>query len=128
VLFGIGILFVQILLGTQVREAIDRVAQELNDREGWVSALGLDFIIHRSFSWVVLVVHGLLVFKLLKMRLLIRFSLVLILLILGTLFTGIGMAWYGVPPYLQPIHLLLATVTFGVEFMLLLQVSIKRST
>jgi cytochrome c oxidase assembly protein subunit 15 len=60
------------------------------------------------------------------MRSISRFSLTVILLILGTLFTGIGMAWFGVPPYLQPTHLLLATVAFGVEFLLLLQLNSKK--
>jgi heme a synthase len=113
-------LFVQILLGTQVREAIDRISAEIH-RKNWVEAVGLDFIIHRSFSWLVLLINGFLMFKLWKMKSLNRFSLAVILLILGTLFTGMAMAWFGVPPFLQPIHLLLATVTFGVEFLLLLQ-------
>jgi hypothetical protein len=50
------VLLVQILLfGTQVREAIDRVATEIQHpcRSGFLP-LGLDFIIHRSFSWAVL--------------------------------------------------------------------------
>ncbi len=117
---SIILLLTQILLGTQVREAIDLVAASIQERGAWVQALGIDFIIHRSFSWVVLLVHVILVAKLWKMRLNSRFSLAVILLILGTLFTGVGMAWFGVPPFLQPTHLLLATVTFGVEFLLLL--------
>ncbi len=119
----LGLLAVQILLGTQVREAMDRVAEQIQDRGGWVQALGIDFVIHRSFSWVVLVVHSFLVVKLWKMRSVQRFSLGVILLILGTLFTGIGMAWFSVPPYLQPVHLVLATAAFGVEFFLVLQLS-----
>jgi cytochrome c oxidase assembly protein subunit 15 len=126
VILSISLLLIQILLGTQVREAIDRVAEQMQNREALIEALGIDFIIHRSFSWVVLVVHLLLIIKLWKMKALSRFSLGVILLILGTLFTGIGMAWLGVPPFLQPTHLLLATVTFGVEFLLLLQVNSSR--
>jgi cytochrome c oxidase assembly protein subunit 15 len=126
VLISIIILFVQILLGTQVREAIDMVATTISNRGGWIEALGIDFILHRSFSWVVLLIHVILVVKLWKMRSVSRFSLAVILLILGTLFTGIGMAWFGVPPYLQPTHLLLATVAFGVEFLLLLQLNSKK--
>lgn len=120
------ILSIQILLGTQVREAMDRVSESIQNRGDWIQALGLDFIIHRSFSWLVLLVHVILVLRLWKMRSISRFSLAVILLILGTLFTGIGMAWFGVPPYLQPAHLLLATVAFGVEFLLLLQLNSRR--
>jgi cytochrome c oxidase assembly protein subunit 15 len=119
------VLLVQVLLGTQVREAIDRVATEISTREGWISAIGLDFIIHRSFSWVVLILHVILTVKLWKMERVNRFVLTLIMLILGTIFTGLGMAWFAVPPFLQPVHLTLATVTFGVQFLLLLRVNEK---
>jgi len=119
------ILLVQILFGTQVREGIDRVAREIQVRENWVSAVGMDFIIHRTFSWVVLIFNAVLVMKLWKMQTVNRFALTVILLILGTILTGAGMAWFGVPPFLQPVHLLLATITFGVQFLLLLKVSFK---
>lgn len=121
--FGAIILFVQILLGTQVREEIDRIASEIQVREDWISALGAAFIIHRSFSWVVLIFHGFLVVKLWKMSIANRFALTVILLILGTILTGVGMAWFAVPPFLQPVHLLLATITFGVQFLLMLRMN-----
>jgi heme a synthase len=119
------VLLIQILLGTQVREAMDRVATEISTREGWISAVGLDFIIHRSFTWVVLILHVILTVKLWKMTRVNRFVLSVIMLILGTIFTGLGMAWFAVPPFLQPVHLTLATVTFGVQFLLLLRVNEK---
>lgn len=116
-------LMTQILFGTQVREGIDRAASQMPDRENWISALGLEFIIHRSFSWAVLTFHAILVVKMWKMSGVNRFALTVILLILGTILTGAGMAWFAVPPFLQPVHLLLATITFGVQFMLLLQIN-----
>jgi cytochrome c oxidase assembly protein subunit 15 len=119
------VLLIQVLFGTQVREGIDRVAATTQDRQNWISALGMDFIIHRTFSWVVLILNAVLVVKLWKMQAVNRFALTVILLILGTILTGAGMAWFAVPPFLQPVHLLLATVTFGVQFLLLLKVSFK---
>jgi len=115
-------LLVQVLLGTQVREAIDQIAGEL-PRESWVSGLGTEFIIHRSFSWIVFILHVGLALKLRKTEGAKSFPLVLILLILGTIVTGTGMAYFGVPPYLQPIHLLLATATFGMQFLFLLKLN-----
>src|SRR5690606_20806406 len=57
----IGVVLVQILLGTQVREAIDEVS-EFTARAEWIAAIEDDFVIHRSFSWIVLLLHaGLLV-------------------------------------------------------------------
>ena len=123
--FCMIVLLTQILFGTQVREAMDRVASQIQGRENWISAIGMDFIIHRTFSWVVLILNAVLVAKLWKMQAVNRFALTVILLILGTILTGAGMAWFGVPPALQPVHLLLATVTFGVQFLLLLKVGFK---
>jgi cytochrome c oxidase assembly protein subunit 15 len=124
----IAALLVQVVLGTQVREAIDRVAAEFQDRNRWISALGMEFIRHRSFSWFILAINAFFLWKLWKIEGLNRFTLTVFLLILGTMFTGAGMAWFGIPPVLQPIHLLLATVTFGVEFLLLLRMNSSVNT
>lgn len=115
----------QIYLGTRVREAVDVVAASGAARTSWIEGLGSSFIIHRTFSWVVLLAHVVFVWKLMKSGVEKRFALGLILLILGTLLSGIGMAWFAVPPYLQPVHLTLATITFGVQFLLLLKLNIR---
>jgi cytochrome c oxidase assembly protein subunit 15 len=44
---------------------------------------------------------------------------------LFTLLTGAGMAYFAVPAFLQPIHLLVATVTFGIQFLLFLRLNTK---
>jgi cytochrome c oxidase assembly protein subunit 15 len=118
----IAVLLVQILLGTQVREAIDRVAA-LMAREQWIQAIEGEFIIHRSFSWVVAILHIGLILNLRKTTGLKAFRIALILLILGTIITGAGMAVFAVPAFLQPLHLLLATVSFGLQFLLLLKLN-----
>jgi cytochrome c oxidase assembly protein subunit 15 len=120
----IAVLLVQILLGTQLREAIDSVANSL-PRNSWISAVEPPFILHRSFSWIVIILHVGLIVKLHKTQASKAFALTLIVLILGTLLTGLGMAYFGVPPVLQPIHLLLATATFGMQFLFLLKLNRK---
>ncbi|HEY9006487.1 COX15/CtaA family protein [Ohtaekwangia sp.] len=122
-----AVLLVQTLLGTQVREAIDRVAVWAS-REAWVSNLGIEFILHRSFSWIVLILHVGLILNLRKTEGSKVFLLTLIVLILGTILTGAGMAYFAVPPYLQPVHLLFATATFGMQFMLLLKLNRKEES
>jgi cytochrome c oxidase assembly protein subunit 15 len=119
-----AVLLVQILLGTQVREAIDHVSQT-TERNDWINAIGTTFITHRSFSWIVMILHIGLIVNLRKTRGLKAFPLTLILLILGTILTGVGMAWFAIPPFLQPVHLVFATVCFGVQFMLLLKLNRK---
>jgi len=121
---SMGVLLVQVLLGTQVREAIDVVSQSF-PRDQWVENLGIPFIIHRSFSWMVLLLHVGLILKLRKTEGLKSFSRALIVLILGTILTGMGLGYLGVPPYLQPVHLVLASVTFGVQFTVLLRMNRK---
>lgn len=120
-------LLVQILLGTNVREAIDAVA-DVTDRAGWIAAIEQDFTLHRSFSWIVLLVHAGLVLNLGKGHGINGLQLALILLIVGTILSGIGMAWFGVPPVLQPVHLLLATVCFGIQFLFLLRMRKRESS
>jgi heme a synthase len=114
------VLLIQIVLGTQVREAIDRVAL-IAARHQWIQDIHADLFIHRSFSWIVGILHLILLWKLGKTSGLKTFPIGLILLILGTILTGAGMAYFSVPAFLQPLHLLLATVTFGMQFMLLLK-------
>lgn len=119
-LAAMSVLMIQILVGTQVREEIDAVAAG-TAREKWIDSLGGAYIFHRSFSWLVLLLHVVLISKLRKTEGVKVFPLTLIVLILGTIFTGLGMAFFAVPAFLQPVHLLLATITFGMQFLLLLK-------
>jgi heme a synthase len=121
------LMLVQIVLGTQVREEIDRVASSLGGmlREEWVERLGITFLVHRSFSLVLLVLHG--IYFLWAFRYTVRktkvnlWSQVLIGLILLEIATGMGMAYFGIPAFLQPIHLLVGSLILGIEFILILQ-------
>lgn len=108
-------LFVQIFLGTNVREVIDQIADAMIPRNQWIEEAGNTFIIHRSFSWLVVILHLLLLYLLRKTSGNKALPLSLIILILGTLLTGTGMAYFGVPAFLQPLHLVLATITFGLQ-------------
>jgi heme a synthase len=118
-------LLIQILFGTQVREAIDKLA--LLARDTWIASLGLEFIIHRSFSWIVLGLHVLLIWRLRKTTSSKTVSLALFVLILGSFLTGVGMAYFDVPPFLQPLHLVLAAICFGFQQFLFFKLNSKRA-
>lgn len=118
-------LLIQVFLGTEVREGIDSVASSALPRNEWIENVGQPFIIHRTFSWVVLILHLVLLFRLRKSTGDKVLPLTLIILILGTLLTGIGMAYFSILPYLQPVHLVLATVTFGVQLHLLFKLNVS---
>jgi len=121
-------LLAQIFLGTQVRESIDRIADSRAVRESWISQLGLAFVIHRSFSLLVLLLHFILVVKLKKTRVDNPLSRGLIVLLLGTFLTGVGMAYLAVPAVLQPIHLTLATGALGMQLLLFFRLQLRQQT
>ena len=121
------LLLCQVILGTEVRASIDRVSSLLIPRENWISSVWAEFVIHRSFSWIVIIFNGFLVVRLVKTTGRNPLTVSLILLILLTVLTGVGMAYLAVPAVLQPIHLLLATVTFGVQFLLFLRLKMSQS-
>ncbi len=124
---GMVLTVIQVVLGTEVREQIDRISFSLGDllRDEWISRLGLDFIVHRSFSLVLLVVHLLYFYwafrysaRRSKVNLL---SQVLMLVLLLEIASGMGMAYFGIPAFLQPVHLLLGSLVLGIQFTLFLQ-------
>ncbi len=128
VLLGLCIfmLLIQILLGTEVRGAIDQMVLEGEARGKWISLIWPDFVVHRSFSWVVLMIHALFILRLRKTTGNNPLSLSLVLLILLTILSGAGMAYFSIPAFLQPIHLLVATITFGLQFLLFLRLNTDR--
>jgi cytochrome c oxidase assembly protein subunit 15 len=119
---------VQIILGTQVREAIDVVASDLAFalRETWVSRLGAEFFIHRSFSLLILLIHGVLFYLILKnaekTHTVRKAVMYLLILVVVEIVSGMAMAYVGIPAFIQPVHLLLSTVLFGLLYYVFLQI------
>ena len=113
----IFMLLVQILFGTEVRGSIDSLSASV-PRESWIGQLGTDFIMHRSFSWVVLILNALFFFQIRKTIAFKTLSLAVFLLILCSLATGVTMAYFNIPAAIQPIHLLIATVAFGLQLLM----------
>lgn len=119
---GMLMVLVQTFLGTEVRASIDRLVNSTG-RDRWIEGAGIDFIIHRTFSWVVLALQVGLWLKFRKATREKSLTLIPLLLILASLITGVGMAYFSVPSFLQPLHLLLAVVTFGWFFQMYLYMS-----
>ncbi len=129
VILAIITMTVQIVLGTQVREGIDMANRMLGDagREQWIGMLGSEFVVHRSFSWVILLVNlglGYLFWRQGNRNKVMSWILALILL---SVVTGVLMAYMGMPAFAQPIHLLLGTVIIGLHFYLFLQIKNTRA-
>jgi len=113
-----GTLLTQVFFGTEVRGAIDMLAGSL-PRESWMEELGREFFVHRSFSWLVLILNGIFFWQTRKTIGLKALSLAMFVLILSSLVTGLGLAYFDVPAAVQPMHLLIATVAFGLQLTLL---------
>ncbi len=126
-LLGMFLMLIQVVLGTQVREQIDLVSTELGGllREEWVERSGLSFLIHRSFSLVLLLVHVvyfLWAFKYIKRSSSVnQWSFFLMVSLIVEIATGISMAYFGIPAFLQPIHLVLGSIILGIQLVLILR-------
>ena len=112
------LLLIQVFFGTEVRAAVDGISAYL-PRSVWLENAGVDFVIHRSFSWTVLTVNAFLWWKFRKTGELKALSMGLLVLILSSFLSGVGMAYFDVPAILQPLHLLLATLAVGVEALII---------
>ena len=110
----------QIFLGTQVRESIDQLTIEGYDRQSWTTQLGVPYFIHRSFSWLVLIIIVAIAginersYKINSIRWI--FALLAVALL-----SGILLAHYNMPGLLQTIHLISATILAGIMFLFLIR-------
>ena len=112
----------QIAMGTQVREAVDFIAREHIERQYWRDDFPIIFYIHRSFSSIILFTNAWLSWKIFqsvdKQSLLRYTGLALITLIITAILAGVSLDRLDVPAIVQPIHLLIASLIFGVQFFL----------
>jgi cytochrome c oxidase assembly protein subunit 15 len=120
---GIGILlilFVQLALGTQVREGIDVAMMLAPDaRSTWLDTVGPVDEIHRSFSWVVLVATALLYYLVARWKApnpLPKLSKLILVFVVAQILFGVGLAYLALPPALQVLHLLFANLTIAATF------------
>lgn len=113
----LGITFYQLFLGTQVREYIDELTKQGFGRESWTEKLGWAFYIHRTFSWLVLVLMAILVWKNEKMK---KYWIVRsAFIVLGIeLTSGVLLAYANMPGLIQTSHLIFAAILFGILTML----------
>lgn len=129
VLFAaIALTVVQVVLGTEVREAVDAVSKSLGygDRGSWLSRIGKIFSYHRDLAVVVLIVN-IVIYQLVKSRFngkataLMVSNAIAVTLILQIL-TGLLLSNLALPPYAQALHILFSTILFSLQYYLYLLV------
>ena len=115
--------FGQIVLGTQVREQVDQIASMAGyaGRDSWVSQLGTVFKAHRSLSVLVALLNCYVAYQLwpsasARLRRLLKAVLGLLVL---EIVVGITLAYLAIPAAMQPVHLTVATLLFGAQFLTL---------
>ncbi|WP_306352887.1 COX15/CtaA family protein [Flavobacterium sp. '19STA2R22 D10 B1'] len=122
VVISIILTLIQVVLGTQVRQLVDEQVKAV----GYNPALWLDnptvtFYIHRTFSFIVLGINLFLYLQNKKLKLgYQKINWVLLLLIIEVI-SGVGMYYFDFPFGLQAIHLVIASILFGVQFYLILE-------
>lgn len=123
----LGITFYQMFLGTQVREFIDELTKAGYGREAWTEHLGWAFLIHRSFSWLVLVLMTFMIWKNEKSSKLTIIRTAFMILALE-LISGVLLAYSNMPGLVQTSHLVFAAILFGVLTMLVFRLRVATKT
>jgi cytochrome c oxidase assembly protein subunit 15 len=117
---------IQVVIGTDIRESIDIISTSFNGlkRELWINQLGNSFLWHRELALIAIILNGLL-FVMVRSRFS-KYSehsqmvnAIVILLVLQVV-SGLVLAYFGMPAYMQTVHLILSTLVFGSQFYLTL--------
>ncbi len=116
----------QIVFGTEVREKVDTVSAHLQGgyRDQWITDAGAIFYQHRDVAIIVIVANAVL-FLLIRngftkhsaQQQLMSFVFLMIML---QVVTGIILSYWSLPPVAQAAHILLASLVFGAQFYLML--------
>lgn len=131
-LFRMGIVLfaltmIQLVLGTEVREAVDKVSRGIAivPRDLWLSKIGSIDEIHRTFSWTVFL-SGIGIFyvglKQTEVPLIQRLSVGIMALITFQIILGVGLYYMAMPPVFQVLHLVGVAFLISFEFVFLLVV------
>jgi cytochrome c oxidase assembly protein subunit 15 len=112
----------QIAMGTQVREAVDGIAQAQVAREFWRADFPVLFYIHRSFSSIILFFNLAIVWTIFKnsdkKTALFEGAIALAAGIIVAILAGVSLDRLGMPAVAQPVHLVMANLIFGLQFFL----------
>jgi cytochrome c oxidase assembly protein subunit 15 len=117
---------IQIAFGAEVREKIDAIASRLQGgyRSDWVTSAGAIFTQHRDIAILVLIANVVL-YALIRrsfsrhsiQQQLMSFTFLMLVL---QIVTGILLSYLSLPPIAQAAHILLASLIFGAQFYLML--------
>jgi len=126
---GIILLLIQIFLGTSIREEVDAIGKSnLITGPDWIDQLSIIFEFHRTFSLVVIGVLGWFAIRLVQAQTISSGPRLLLVLLVGEVLVGMGLAYLEMPAALQPVHLMFAVFDFALALYLLFYYVRKTST
>lgn len=104
----------QIFMGAQVREATDDISMMQPDRSEWIAMMPFIFKLHRSMSWLLLLVAltvGFMAYKSIP-----RWNNIanVVVMVLVSMVLGITLSEGDMPSFAQPLHLLSGALLFYV--------------
>ena len=128
VLLSLILTIIQIVIGTQVREFIDEQIIMIGEAKKnlWLFMLPSIFLTHRSFSLLILTVNFYIIYLSRRINLNSKIIFWIIAIIAIETVLGIAMYYAHFPFSSQPIHLLLATILFGVQFYFYISIRNKK--
>src|SRR5690606_39188866 len=122
-LVSLVLTLIQVVLGTQVRQFVDEQIKLLGDnaKHLWLQSPEINFYIHRTLSVAVFLVNTWLFY--LNRKLILGYTKVnwVMLLIILEILSGILMYYIHFPFGTQTIHLVIASLLFGLQFYLILE-------
>jgi cytochrome c oxidase assembly protein subunit 15 len=120
---ALGLTMIQIVLGTQVRQFVDDQIDQVGEQAKmlWLSQPEVQFYIHRSLSILVVLFNAWIAFQIALKKLGLTKIYWVLILIGVEILTGIAMFYFDFPFGSQPLHLVLASLLFGLQFYLVLE-------
>lgn len=106
--------FLQVMLGTQVREEVDLLAKTGLERAQWIDHLPIVFKVHRSFSILVVLLAIVLWMQVRKVGHAPRSVFGIVWVVMIEVGAGVILAYFEMPKAMQPFHLLMGVVLFAV--------------
>lgn len=126
----LALTFIELIAGTQVREAVDVVknAPSPPPREVWLDQIGWLDEFHRTFAWTILFTGGVVLYLSrwkTKSGLISKTGGWMFGVILFQIALGAGLYYLGMPPSYQVMHLVGVAVLVAVEFIFLLMLRLS---
>jgi len=113
----------QVYAGTQLRQEVDYLLESGITRDNLIDTFSSKFYLHRSFAWVVLISNGLFIWLMRKQQAYKRLLILTGGLLISEILLGIILSYMSMPVFAQPMHLLIGTLLFAVQFILLFKLT-----